>query len=106
MMGKIIKFPGRTEPVKQEVDGFYESEVMKAFVDDYVEQVGHGLIEGLHQQGFDVDNDEFIITFMYAMETMKASLCINKGIEHPLSSFVGRRAPLYFKKMNKESENE
>ena len=105
-MSNIIKFPGRTDPVEQEVEGFYETQVMKAFVDDYVEKIGHGLVEQLYQQGFDVDTDEFIINFMFAMETMKSALCISKEVSHPLNKSVSRKAPLFFKKMNEELENE
>ena len=59
IMGTIIQFPGRTEPVRQDVDDFYEQELSKTFIEDFVDKVGHGLVNELHNNGYDVDDDEF-----------------------------------------------
>lgn len=56
-MGNVIQFPGtRIDPVQQQVDDFYEKELSKAFIEDFVDKVGHGLVNELHNNGYDVDD--------------------------------------------------
>lgn len=96
IMGTIIQFPGRTEPVRQDVDDFYEQELSKTFIEDFVDKVGHGLVNELHNNGYNVDDDEFIVRYMYSLEVLKSVLYNSKNLEHTLSSMVGKNARRYF----------
>tara|TARA_R100000951_G_scaffold43974_1_gene37107 strand:- start:1355 stop:1663 length:309 start_codon:yes stop_codon:yes gene_type:complete len=95
-MGKVIQFPGRTEPVQQDVDGFYEKELSKSFIEDFVDRVGHGLVNELHNNGYDVDEEEFIVRYMYSLEVIKSVLYNSKNLDHILSGMVGKNAREYF----------
>lgn len=104
IMGKVIQFPGGlTEPVQQEVDDFYAKELSKAFIEDFIDKFGHGLVNELHRNSFDVDDEEFIIRYMYSLEVLKSVLYHNKDIDHILNNSTGRRARKYFEAME---ENE
>jgi hypothetical protein len=97
MMAKIIQFPGTlTEPVKQDDDGFYEDQITKVFIEDFVDRVGHGLVNEFYNNGYDVDDEEFVLRFMYSMEVMKSVLYNSKDLEHKLSPRTGRQAKQYF----------
>ena len=97
MMAKIIPFPGTlTEPVKQEDDGFYEDQLTKVFIEDFIDRVGHGLVTEFFNNGYDVDDEEFVLRFMYSMEVMKSVLYNSKDMEHRLSSRTGQHARQYF----------
>jgi len=96
-MSNIIKFPGsRTEPVEQEISDFYEEQLIKAFIEDFVDRVGHGLVTEFFNNGYDVDDEEFILRYMYSLEVMKSVLYSSKGIEHKLSARVDTQAKQYF----------
>jgi hypothetical protein len=104
-MGKVIQFPnGRTDPVQQEVSDFYENEITKAYIEDFVDKIGHGLVNELHNNGYDVDDEEFIVRFMYSLEMMKSVLYYNKGIKHQLEDFVSKHSRRYFE--NEVTEND
>lgn len=97
IMGKVIKFPGtRMEPVQQEVNDFYEKELSKAYIEDFVDKVGHGLVNEFHNQGYDVDDEDFIVRYMYSLEVMKSVLYNCKDIDHRLTRVVGKQARKYF----------
>ena len=104
MMAKIIQFPGnRTEPVQQEVDSFYEDQL--STIEDFVDRVGHGLVNEFHNNGYDVDDEDFVIRFMYSLEIMKSVLYVNKNIHHKLTARVGNQARQYFnEEVNEENE--
>lgn len=104
-MGKVIQFPGtRIDPVEQQVDDFYEKELSKAFIEDFVDKVGHGLVNELHNNGYDVDDEEFIVRYMYSLEVIKSVLYNNKNIDHVLNNLIGKQARHYFENevMNNE----
>ena len=97
LMGNVIQFPGtRIDPVQQQVDDFYEKELSKAFIEDFVDRVGHGLVNELHNSGYDVDSEEFIVRYMYSLEVMKSVLYNSKEIDHRLTAAVGKQARKYF----------
>jgi hypothetical protein len=100
-MAKIIQFPGaRTEPVQQEVDDFYAKELSKAFIEDFIDRFGHGLVNELFRNEFDVDEEEFVLRFMYSLEVMKSVLYASKGIDHTLTKSTGTDAREYFEEMD------
>lgn len=104
-MGKVIKFPGTlTEPVQQSVDNFYENELYKKYIEDFVDKVGHGLVNEFHRNGYDVDDEDFIVRFMYSLEVMKSVLYNSKDIDHILTKHVGEQAKLYFENEVKSNE--
>ena len=97
LMSNVIKFPGtRTEPVQQEVDNFYEDELTKSYIEDFVDRVGHGLVNEFHTQGYNVDDEEFIVRYMYSLEVMKSVLYNCKGIDHRLHRIVAKHSRRYF----------
>jgi len=97
LMGNVIQFPGtRIDPVQQQVDDFYEKELSKAFIEDFVDKVGHGLVNELHNNGYDVDDEEFILRYMYSLEVVKSVLYNSKNIDHVLTSTIGKQARKYF----------
>ena len=97
MMAKIIQFPGNlTSPVQQEVDGFYEDQLTTIFIEDFVDRVGHGLVNEFYNNGYDVDDEDFVLRFMYSLEVMKSVLYSNKNLEHRLANRVGKQARQYF----------
>ena len=97
LMGKVIQFPGtRIEPVQQQVDDFYEKELSKAFIEDFIDKVGHGLVNEFHNNGYDVDDEEFILRYMYSLEILKSVLYNCKDIDHRLTEMVGKNARRYF----------
>ena len=106
MMAKIIKFPGnRTEPVQQEIDSFYEDQLSTVFIEDFVDRVGHGLVNEFYNNGYDVDDEDFVLRFMYSLEVMKSVLYVNKNIDHKLATRVGKQARQYFnEEANEEDE--
>ena len=96
-MGNVIQFPGtRIDPVQQEVDDFYEKELSKAYIEDFIDKVGHGLVNELHNSGYDVDDEEFILRYMYSLEVVKSVLYNSKDIDHRLIDAVGKQARKYF----------
>lgn len=96
-MGNVIQFPGtRIDPVQQQVDDFYEQELSKAFIEDFIDKVGHGLLTEFHNNGYDVDDEEFIVRYMYSLEIMKSVLYNCKQIDHRLNEMVGEKARQYF----------
>ena len=97
IMGNVIQFPGnKTKPVQQEIDDFYEKELSKAFIEDFVDKVGHGLVNELYNNGYDVDNEEFVLRYMYSLEVMKSVLYNSKEIDHGLTDRIGKQARKYF----------
>lgn len=97
LMGKVIQFPGtRIDPVQQQVDDFYEKELSKAYIEDFIDKVGHGLVNELHNNGYDVDDEEFIVRYMYSLEVVKSVLYNSKDIDHRLAGAVGKQARKYF----------
>jgi hypothetical protein len=100
LMGNIINFPSNLDgPVKQDHPDFYEQEVQKAFIEDFIERFGHGLAGELNRNGFDVDHDEFILRYMYALEVLKSVLYHNKKIDHVLSNMILKQSKKYFEAM-------
>ena len=96
-MGNVIKFPSKLDgPVRQDHPDFYAEELSKAFIEDFIEKFGHGLANELDRNGFDVDSEEFIIRYMYALEILKSVLYHNKKIDHVLSATVLKQSKKYF----------
>lgn len=96
-MGKIIKFPtNRVNPVVQHLDSKYAEDINKVFIEEYIDEIGHEVINDLHRRGIDVDHDEFIIRFMFSLEVMKSVLSHNMGVHHRLTRMVTRKASSYF----------
>ena len=105
MMGDVIQFPGtRVDRVQQQVDDFYEKELSKAFIEDFVDKVGHGLVNELHNNGYDVDAEDFILRYMYSLEVVKSVLYNSKSIDHILTDTIGNQARKYFE--NEVTEHE
>jgi hypothetical protein len=104
-MGKVIHFPSeRTTAVQQEITDFYENEVAKQFIEDFIDKVGHGLVNEFYNNGYDVDDERFVLQFMYSLEIMKSVLYDNKGMEHQLTEFVTKHASQYFQSEVIESD--
>jgi len=97
VMSNIIKFPGTlTDPVQQEIGDFYEERIAKAFIEDFVDRVGHGLASEFYNNGYDVDDEDFILRFMYSLEVMKSVLYTSKDYHHKLAAQVDQQAKQYF----------
>jgi hypothetical protein len=105
MMAKIIQFPGNlTKPVQQEIDDFYEDQVATMFIEEFVDRVGHGLVNEFYNNGYDVDDEDFVLRFMYSLEIMKSVLYSNKNIDHKLANRVGKQARQYFDQEANEND--
>ena len=97
LMGNIIQFPTKlTGPVKQVDSNFYENEIAKNFIEDFIDKIGHELVNQMHHNGYDVDNDGFIIRYMFAMELLKSTLHYSKGLDHKLNDHAYQLATEYF----------
>ena len=97
LMSNIIQFPTKlTGPVKQVDSTFYENEIAKNLIEDFIDKIGHELVNQMHHNGYDVDNDGFIIRYMFAMELLKSTLYYSKDLDHKLSDYAGRIAQEYF----------
>lgn len=91
MTDNVLKFPDdrikRTKPANTNNSAEDRKRVIVNkiyFIERLTDHYGIQLINKLAMHGFDVDDDKFMYDYIFAMETLKACLLRNVGVEHPL----------------------
>jgi len=98
-MTNIVQFPSsrvsKTQPANTN-DAAVDTKRIKAnksiFVDRLTDHYGLQLINKLAMHGFDIDSDEFMHDYIFAMEVLRACLLRNVGISHPLQELNEKAA--------------
>ena len=91
MANNVLQFPKTpvrlTKPVNTN-DPVEDTKRLKenktVFVDRLTDHYGLQLINKLAMHGFDVDNNKFMNDYIFTMETLRACLLRNVGVNHPL----------------------
>jgi len=100
MANNVLQFPKqhkKTSPANTNdlVEDFKRIKQNKTvFVDRLTDHYGPQLINKLAMHGFDVDNDKFMYDYIFTMETLRACLLRNIGVQHPLQKLSDKSEDL------------
>jgi len=100
MANNVLQFPRqhkKTSPANTNdpVEDFKRIKQNKTvFVDRLTDHYGLQLINKLAMHGFDVDNDKFMYDYIFTMETLRACLLRNIGVQHPLQKLSDKSEDL------------
>jgi len=78
--GRKIVIPDPNETIEIEED--------LMFADNLTEQIMVQLIHTMSENGFDINNESFIRSMAFVIETLKASIYKELELEHPMSSLM------------------
>ena len=66
---------------------------------DITDLMGHftsQILNEVDKLGYDINDEEFILNFMYSMEMLRATLCVSRDVGHNLNGKLLRDARQYF----------
>ena len=88
--GQIIKGPWKDLPKTHPKISEKEKERIRLrnLGDDLTEQVMVQMIHTLHENGFDVDDDQFLRDTGFVIECVKGLIYRDLGVEHPMLNFM------------------
>jgi hypothetical protein len=87
----IVKFPKnnpRAHIVMIDEDDEERTKYKHDFVDQAIQDVGKKLMYLLSTKGFDITTPEFNDSYMFTMESLRATLLQSMGINHPFLLFI------------------
>ena len=61
---------------------------LKSFAEDITEQSCVKMIQALHENEFDVDNEEFLRDMGFIIECVKSVVYRDMGLQHPMADFI------------------
>ena len=88
-MNNVIQFPKEKIPgLPQTKEEVYEKikETQTIYINEMVDMYGKNLLHAMSQDGFDLVEKNFIKGFAFTLESIRASLYRNAGIDHPLQN--------------------
>jgi len=90
-MNNVIQFPKEKIPgLPQTKEEVYEKikESQTVYINEMVDMYGKNLLHAISQDGFELAEEGFIKDFAFTLETIRASLYRNAGIDHPLQKSI------------------
>ena len=88
-MNNVIQFPKEKIPgLPQTKEEVYEKikETQTIYINEMVDMYGKNLLHAISQDGFELAEKDFIKDFAFTLETIRASLYRNAGIDPPLQN--------------------
>ena len=84
----VIQGPWTKRNVKVPNEELVKKREELLFAEELTEQVMVGLIHTIHENGFDVDSNEFLHDMGFIIECVKSVVYRDMGFQHPMSDIM------------------
>ena len=91
-MTKVVEFPKhkivREAPVNNELLEKAQLRSLQNHADAIIEDLVDNIASELENEGIDIDNSQFLKDFSLTVDSLRATVYRNFGLDHPLHSFI------------------
>ena len=107
-MSNVIAFPkGKKKCPPQSIEELQNRFAVKKteYVNDMVDYYGTEMLAKISQDGFEIDDDNFMKDFAFTLESLRSGLYRSVGVEHPLQESVDEAIDIATNDINEEDED-
>ena len=106
-MSNIIAFPKEKkncppQSVEEMQDRLAEKKI--EYVNEIVDFYGSEMLVKISQDGFEIDDDNFMKDFAFTLESLRSGLYRSVGVEHPLQESVDEAIEISLSDINDDED--
>ena len=107
-MSNVIAFPKEKKNCPpQSIEEVQDRLAVKKieYVNEIVDYYGTELLAKISQDGFEIDEDNFMKDFAFTLESLRSGLYRSVGVEHPLQESVDEAIDIALSDFNEDDED-
>ena len=106
-MSNVIAFPKEKKNCPpQSIEEVQDRLAVKKieYVNEIVDYYGTELLAKISQDGFEIDEDNFMKDFAFTLESLRSGLYRSVGVEHPLQESVDEAIEISLSDINEDED--